>query len=150
MLCFVSLYNKNTMLSLISSLCTNRCKSHFYSMKILCSKCARWQYSFWITAEPLLHHDYLIQKALTSVDIVIPRVFFQILGFQTWCLSKVKKTASWLFESLLALPLMKVFICALLLLAVEPSELALDPKGSCFPVHRGYSSYIPWSYSDWV
>lgn len=105
----------------VSSLCTNRCKSCIYSMKILCSKCTRWQCSFWITAEPLLHHDHLIQKtrpqqvSTLSFPGYSSKFWGSKLGvFPRW------KTASWLFEPLLPLPLRKVLCsvvhwCSLLL-----------------------------------
>lgn len=53
----------------------------------------------------------------------------------------MKKTASWLLESLLALPLMKVFICAVLLLAVKPSELAWTQRVVVF-LHTGAIAHV--------
>lgn len=78
-------------------------------------------------------------KALKSVDIVIPRVFFQILGFQPLCLSEVDNCilSPWMPSALTSRKAFLMSSYPLQLHAVEPSELALNPKTSCFSAAHG-------------
>lgn len=90
----------------------------------------------WATAPPWSPHSE--SKALTSVDIVIPRVFFQILSFQPLHLSEVKNCILplWVPSAIASRKAFLMFSCPLLLLGVEPSDLALNPKTSYISAAR--------------
>lgn len=89
----------------------------------------------WATAPPWSPHSE--SNALTNIDIVIPRAFFQILGFQPLCLSEMENCIlpSWIPSTITTRKPFLMFHCSLLLLAVEPSEL--NPKASCVSGTQG-------------
>lgn len=91
----------------------------------------------WATGPPWSPHSEC--KALISIGIVIPRVFFQSLGFQPFCLSEVPNCIllPWVPSSVAARKAFFVCSCPLLLLDVEPSELVLNPKTSYVSATQG-------------
>lgn len=82
----------------------------------------------WATGPPWSPHSEC--KALTSIDIVIPRVFFRSLGSQSFCLSEVENCIlpPWVPSDVTSRKAFFMFGCPLLLVDVEPSELVLNPK----------------------